>query len=110
MDLVGNHSFLENRRVLQPKGIYIGLGGGSAEEGGFLGPMTSALKLVVLSPFVSQKGEFFVASLNKEDMAQMASLMQAGKVTPVIDKRYPLDETVAALRYLERGHARGKLL
>jgi NADPH:quinone reductase-like Zn-dependent oxidoreductase len=110
LDLVGSHSFLENRRVLQPKGIYIGVGGGSPEEGGFLGPMTSALKLVVLSPFVSQKGEFFVASLNKEDLTQVASLMQAGTVTPVIDKRYPLDETVAALRYLERGHARGKII
>jgi NADPH:quinone reductase-like Zn-dependent oxidoreductase len=59
---------------------------------------------------VSQKAEFFVADLNKGDMTRLADLMQAGKVTPVIDKRYPLDETVAALRYLERGHARGKVI
>jgi NADPH:quinone reductase-like Zn-dependent oxidoreductase len=110
IDLVANHSFLENRRVLKPQGTYIGIGGGGVEDGGFLGPMTAALKLVVLSPFVSQKAEFFVADLNKGDMTRLADLMQAGKVTPVIDKRYPLDETVAALRYLERGHARGKVI
>ena len=110
VDLVGNRSFLENRRVLEPKGTYIGLGGGGAEEGGFLGPLTGALELFVLSPFVSQHAEFFLASPNKEDMTQLANLMQAGKLTPVIDKRYPLEETVAALRYLERGHARGKVI
>jgi len=110
IDLVANHSFLDNRRVLKPQGTYIGIGGGGVAEGGFLGPMTAALKLVVLSPFVSQKAEFFVADLNKEDMTRLANLMQAGKVTPVIDKHYPLDDAVAALRYLERGHARGKVI
>src|SRR5689334_19839582 len=54
----------ENRRVLKPGGIYIGLGGGGLEEGGLLGPMVGALKLVVAAPFVSQKLEFFVAELN----------------------------------------------
>jgi NADPH:quinone reductase-like Zn-dependent oxidoreductase len=110
VDLVGNRSFLQNRRVLEPKGTYVGLGGGGAEEGGFLGPITSALALVVVSPFVSQHAEFFLAHPNKADMTQLATLMQEGKLTPVIDKRYPLDETVAALRYLERGHARGKVI
>jgi NADPH:quinone reductase-like Zn-dependent oxidoreductase len=110
IDLVGNRSLAENRRALQSGGTYLGIGGGGPEEGGFLGPMTRALKAVALSHFVSQKLEFFVADLNKDDLAYVASLMQTGKVTSVIDRRYPLRDTAAALRYLEQGHARGKVV
>ncbi len=110
IDLVGNHSVGDNRRVLKPDGVYVGIGGGGVEDGGFLGPMVGALKVVAVAPFVSQKLEFFVADLNKEDLAQVADLMQAGKVLAVIDKRYPLGDAAEALRYLERGHARGKVI
>jgi NADPH:quinone reductase-like Zn-dependent oxidoreductase len=64
----------------------------------------------MLSPFVSQKFGMFVADLNKEDLATLGDLMQSGKVTPVIDRRYKLSETPEALRYLEKGHARGKVV
>ncbi len=64
----------------------------------------------MLSPFVSQKFLPFLAELNKEDLTVMSDLMQAGKVTPVIDRRYKLSEVPAAIRYLEEGHARGKVV
>ncbi|HEY6927410.1 MAG TPA: NAD(P)-dependent alcohol dehydrogenase, partial [Steroidobacteraceae bacterium] len=83
VDLVGNHSVGDNRRALKPNGVYVGIGGGGVENGGFLGPMVGALKLMVVAPFVSQKLEFFVADLNREDLAHMADLMQSGKVVAV---------------------------
>jgi NADPH:quinone reductase-like Zn-dependent oxidoreductase len=110
VDLVGNHPVGDNRRALKPEGIYVGIGGGGVDDGGFLGPMVGALKLMAVAPFVSQKLEFFVADLNKDDLARVADLMQSGKVVPVIDKRYALSDSAEALRYLEHGHARGKVV
>jgi NADPH:quinone reductase-like Zn-dependent oxidoreductase len=110
VDLVGNHSVGDNRRVLKADGAYIGIGGGGVDDGGFLGPMVGALKVMAVARFVSQKLEFFVADLNKEDLAYIADLMQSGKVVPVIDKRYKLRDSALAIRYLERGHARGKVI
>ncbi|MGD0793301.1 MAG: NAD(P)-dependent alcohol dehydrogenase [Terriglobales bacterium] len=109
-DCVGNHSLLACRRVLNPKGIYIPVGG----EGGrwMIGPLARSITARVLSRFVSQKlVAFFLARLSKEgDLTIMRDLMEAGKVTPVIDKRYRLNEVPEAIRYLEEGHARGKVV
>jgi NADPH:quinone reductase-like Zn-dependent oxidoreductase len=110
LDLVGNRALLDVRQVMQPKGIYIGIGGGSPEEGGFLGPMTGALEEMVLSRFVSQSLVFFVADTNQKDLAELAGWLQSGKIMSVIDKRYPLTEIAAALRYVEQGHSRGKVI
>jgi NADPH:quinone reductase-like Zn-dependent oxidoreductase len=108
-DLVANHSFSARRRVLNPKGIYIGAGivglGGSV-----IGLLTRRITELVLSRFVSQKFVTFMAKLSKEDLAVMHDLMKAGTVTPVIDKRYSLSEVPEAIRYLEEGHARGKVV
>jgi len=109
-DCVGNHSLLACRRVLNPKGIYIPVGG----EGGrwMIGPLARSITALVLSRFVSQKlVAFFLARLSKDgDLAILRELMKAGKVTPVIDKRYRLSEVPEAVRYLEEGHARGKVV
>jgi NADPH:quinone reductase-like Zn-dependent oxidoreductase len=64
---------------------------------------------LVLSPFVSQKLITFIARSNEEDLTIVGELMATGKVTPVIDRRYRLSEIPEALRYLEEGHARGKV-
>ncbi len=108
-DLVANHSFSARRRVLSPKGIYIGAGivglGGS-----MIGLLTRWIAEVVLSRFVSQKFVTLMAKLSKEDLTIMHELMKTGKVTPVIDKRYRLSEVPEAIRYLEEGHARGKVV
>ena len=106
-DCVGNHSLLACRRVLNPKGIYIVVGG---PDGRWLGPLARVIKTLVLSRFVSQNLVMFLARRSKEDLTIMHELMKAGKVTPVIDKRYKLSEVPEAIRYLEEGHARGKVV
>jgi NADPH:quinone reductase-like Zn-dependent oxidoreductase len=64
----------------------------------------------VLSPFVGQKLGTFISSENHEDMIVLKDLIEAGKVTPVIDRTYPLAEVPKAIRYLEGGHAQGKVV
>ena len=106
-DSVGNHSLSACRRVLNRKGTYIVVGG---PDGRWLGPLARLIKTLVLSPFVSQNLVMFLARRSKEDLTVMRELMKAGKVTPVIDKCYRLSEVPEAIRYLEEGHARGKVV
>jgi len=109
-DCVGNHSFFACRRVLNPTGIYIGCGGGGPDIRWMIGPMAQMVAEVVGSWFMSQKPVGLLAKPNLEDLTTVGDLIQAGKVTPVIDRRYPLDRTAEAIRYLEQGHARGKVV
>src|SRR4029077_9036477 len=108
LDTVGNHSLLQYRRVLTPHGIVVIIGGPSS------GPVMRALippiKALLLPPFVSQRFEPFLAAFNPQDLRTLAELMQAGKLTPVIDRQYPLAEIPEAMRYVEAGHARGKVI
>ena len=108
-DLVANHSFSEHRRALTPKGTCIragmmGLGGSMIR---LLGRWIPEL---AMSPFVSQKFTSFMAKLNREDLTAIGELMAEGKVTPAIDRRYSLSEVPDAVRYVEEGHARGKVI
>jgi len=106
LDSVGNHSLSACRRVLSPKGTYVMVG---APSGRWIKPLPRLLKVLLLSRFVSQNLIFFVASINKDDLVVLKELMEAGKVTPVIDRRYKLSEVPEAIRYLEEGHVRGKV-
>jgi len=110
-DNVANHSIAERRRVLTPNGICVlaGMGSAGKHEGQWPRIMGS-LKAFVVSPFIANKFKGFIAKLNKPDLTVLRDLMQEGKVTPVIDRRYPMAETAEALRYLEEGHARGKVV
>jgi NADPH:quinone reductase-like Zn-dependent oxidoreductase len=108
LDCVGNRSFSECRRVMNPRGIYVGAGGTS--DSWMIGPLFRAFKALVLSWFVSQKQVLILAKPSKEDLTFMGQLMAIGKVTPVIDRRYSLSEVPEAVRYLEAGHARGKVV
>src|SRR6059058_1093907 len=111
LDNVANHSLSECRRVLNPDGRYVLIGGGGVNESRWLGPgLTHAFKAMFLSKFVSQKMGMMLAELNQKDLAAMADLMQSGKVTPVIDRTYNLSELPQAIQYLEQGHARGKVV
>jgi len=111
LDNVANHSLSECRRVLNPDGKYVLIGGGGVNESRWLGPgLTHALKAMLLSKFVSQKMGMMLAELNHNDLAFLADLMQSGKVTPVIDRTYKLSDLADAIRYLEQGHARGKVV
>jgi NADPH:quinone reductase-like Zn-dependent oxidoreductase len=106
-DSVGNYSLFALRRVLNPKGIYVAVGG---PDGRWIGPLAGLIKTLVLSLFVSQKLVMFLARGGKEALTVMRDLMESGKVTPVIDRRYSLSEVPEAIRYLEQGHARGKVV
>jgi NADPH:quinone reductase-like Zn-dependent oxidoreductase len=106
LDNVGNHSLAAFRRVLNPKGICV-IAGAPKKVGIFL---ARAIAAPVLSRFVSQKFLTFIAKINEEDLTTVGQLMTAGKVTPVIDRRYVLSEAAQALQYLEQGHAQGKVV
>ena len=107
IDMVGNHSPRENRRALTPAGKLVIVGGPS---GDWLGPAASLIKAKLLSPFVEQELVMILASLRKDDLFILSELMQAGEVTPVIDRRYVLSEIPDAIRYSEEGHVRGKIV
>jgi NADPH:quinone reductase-like Zn-dependent oxidoreductase len=107
LDCVGNHSFSAFRRVLNPQGTYMTVGGSA---GGWIGLLVRLIKALLLSRFVSQKLALVRARRSKEDLMILGELIQAGKVTPVIDRRYRLSEVPDAIRYLEEGHARGKVV
>jgi len=108
LDLVGNRSLSACRRVLDRKGILL-LAGGEGSEW-MIGLMARPIKALLLSPFVSQKLVMFLARPNQDDLTVIHELMRAGKVTAVIDRRYKLSEVAEAIRYLERKHARGKVV
>src|SRR5882724_3256834 len=110
-DLVGNHSFSERRQILTPNGICVlaGIGGaGSHPESG--GRILGNFKTAFQSKFTSQKFVFYIAKLTKDDLNVLRDIMQSGKVVPAIDRTYKISETRAAVRYLEEGHARGKVV
>jgi NADPH:quinone reductase-like Zn-dependent oxidoreductase len=107
IDMVSNHTLAENRRVLTPDGRLVIIGGASGE---WLGPMMRPLGAMMLSPFVDQEMGMMLAHLYSDDLIFLAELMQAGKVTPVVDRSYRLSEVPAAIRYSEEGHARGKII
>ena len=111
-DLVGNHSFSDRRRVLQPNGICVlaGVGGSGSNDGQMGSRLLGMLCALAGSPFVSQRFVFYIAQINKPDLQLLSDLMQSGKITPVIDRQYKVDETVEAVRYLEQGRARGKVV
>jgi NADPH:quinone reductase-like Zn-dependent oxidoreductase len=106
--LAGTRSPSECRRALTSKGTLVLSSGES--DGRWIGPMDRIVKALVLSPFVGQKMASFTVKPNKEDLQFLRQLIEAGKLTPVIDRTYPLSETPEAIRYLENGHARGKVV
>lgn len=108
LDCIGNHSLSACRRVLNPEGKYIGVGGAGGRW--MIGPLARVLAALVLSRFGSRKLIMILSKLRKEDLTLMGELMEAGKVTPVIDRRYRLSEAAEAVQYLEGGHARGKVM
>jgi NADPH:quinone reductase-like Zn-dependent oxidoreductase len=107
IDIIGNHSLSKSRRVLTPRGIYVMVGG---PKGRWIRPLDRILRAFVLFLFVSQKLVSRTARWRKDDLVLMRELMQDGKVVSVIDRTYPLAEVPEAVRYLETGHAQGKVV
>ena len=110
LDNVANHSLSEFRRVLTPQGKYVMIGGGGVNEQGLFGVLMRPLKAMVLSKFVGQQMGMMMAESNQKDLTVLADMMQSGKLKPVIDRTYKLDQVPEAIRYLEQGHARGKVI
>ena len=107
-DAVGNASLAGCRRVLKPKGILVMVGAPKdVSMAALLGRLIGA---ILMSVFVSHKLVPFIAKANSEDLNILSELMAIGKIVPVIDRRYRLNETSEALRYSEKGHARGKVV
>ncbi len=105
LDVVASQSIFDYKRALSPKGIYVMVGGSLA----------AILQGFLLGPLISRTGSKKMGSVmwkpnNQEDLAILEELFAAGKVAPVIDRRYPLSEVPEALRYLEEGHAKGKVV
>ena len=101
----GFHPILDYRRALSPKGICVVLGG----------KIPQIIQAVLWGPLISKNGGrkigfMGIAKLNQKDLVFLKELLEAGKVKPVIDRRYPLSETAEAMQYLEEGHAQGKVV
>jgi len=108
LDCAGNHSFSACRRVLSPEGIHVAVGGPTSRW--MIGALAKLITELVLSKFRSRKLVMVLAKGSKQDLTVMGELMKAQKVTPVIDRRYKLSEVAEAIRYLEQGHAKGKVV
>ena len=107
VDNVGNRSLRDLRRALTPHGTLVVVGGGG---GNWVGPMMLPLRAAMVSPFVGQRLLPLLAKHTQDDLLVLKELAETGKVVPVIDRTYPLAETAEAIRYLETGHARGKVV
>jgi NADPH:quinone reductase-like Zn-dependent oxidoreductase len=108
IDNVGNHSLSDTRRALKPDGVLVIIGG--PKGGVWLGPLTRFVAAAAMDPFVSQRLEGLLAGLDQAGLESLAQLMVEGKLRSSIDKRYPLAETAEAVRYVETGRARGKVI
>ncbi|GAA3442751.1 NAD(P)-dependent alcohol dehydrogenase [Planomonospora venezuelensis] len=101
-DLVANRGLLANRRVLAPTGVFVE---GAPSKGQWVGPVLGIVKVMMMPRMA-----FFLSHTSADDLAVMSGFIESGKVTPVIDRTYSLDEAAEAVRYLERGRARGKVV
>jgi NADPH:quinone reductase-like Zn-dependent oxidoreductase len=106
--LAGTHSPAACRRALTPNGTLVQSSGDA--KGRWIGPLSRIFQAAVLSPFVSQELAQLDTKRSHEDLTFLTELIEAGKLTPVIDRTYPLRETAEAIRYLETGRARGKVV
>ncbi len=109
LDTAGRRSLSQLRRAMTRKGtlVIVGGDGGGPWTGGFF---RGVLRAPLLSIFVGQRLRGLNAKQKREDLQTVAELIESGKVTPVVDRTYPLIEAAEALRYLEQGHPRGKVV
>ena len=109
-DTVGNWSLAEIRRVMEPEAVYVTVGGGGPDADPWFGVLQRPLQMWVTSMFSKQQFMTFLAEITTDDLAQVSTLIESNRVTPVIDRSYSLAEVPAAIAYLETGRARGKVV
>jgi NADPH:quinone reductase-like Zn-dependent oxidoreductase len=110
LDNVANRPLLQIRKLLKPQGKYLVVGGGGPDENPWIGAFKAPIKAAVISMFVDEQMAFFLSHASTEDVVALAQLMEQGKVTTFVDRRYPLADIQQAVRYLETGRARGKVV
>jgi NADPH:quinone reductase-like Zn-dependent oxidoreductase len=108
VDIKGGRSWSDCKRVLEPQGTLVIVGG--SRKGHLLGPLGGVIRLRLGALLGSRKVAFFIAKFNKEDMEVLRGLLEEGKLTPVIDSRYELSELADAFRHMGEGHPRGKIV
>ncbi|MFT5135438.1 MAG: NADPH:quinone reductase-like Zn-dependent oxidoreductase [Arenicella sp.] len=107
LDMVGNHSFSKILNALKPDGRLVTVGG---EKGDWIAPLIKPIGTIFMQPFVDQQLIGFIASLNQDDLKDLAELMRDGKLNAVIDRQYSLAQTADAMAHSETGRARGKII
>lgn len=105
LDCVGNRSLGDCRRALVRRGRYVAVAG---PNGRVVGPLFRILAMYLTAPFVSQSQPSMLTSIDRADLETLKAMIETGKVAPVVERVYDLDQVPAAIRYLESGHARGK--
>jgi NADPH:quinone reductase-like Zn-dependent oxidoreductase len=110
LDLVGNRSLRDLRRVVAPQGRLVLSGGGNPGEGGYLGPVGLMAKAGLFGRILGLRVHIPRAAPDAERLTELAEMVARGKIYPVIDRVYPLADAVAAIRHLEVDHARGKIV
>ena len=108
LDIAGSRSWSAYRRVLNPQATLVIVGAPKGNR--LLGPLSHMVRILLAALRSSQKAVFFIAKINKEDLVVLRELLEAGKVTTVIDRRYELSDIADAFRYLGEGHAQGKVV
>ena len=110
-DNVSNRSFSERRRILKPNGVCVlaGIGSMGAYDDS-LSRIGGGFAASLRSRFVNQKFARYTTTFNKSDLAVLSKLMAEGRMTPVVEKTYPVNKVAEAVRYLQQGHVRGKLV
>jgi NADPH:quinone reductase-like Zn-dependent oxidoreductase len=108
IDMVGNHSLTKNADFLKPTGRLVNVG--SIDKGNWIGPLIKPIQTIFINPITDPEIVGFVATMNQGDLEILAKMMEEGKLTPVLDKSYPLAETADAVAYSETGRARGKII
>jgi NADPH:quinone reductase-like Zn-dependent oxidoreductase len=108
LDIAGSRPWSECRRVLTPRATLVMAGAPKGNR--LIGPLSHIVGVRLAAVRSSQRIVFFVAQVNRADLLVLRELLEAGKVTPIIDRRYPLSEIADALRYLGEGHAQGKVV
>src|SRR5205823_3540368 len=108
LDMVGNRSLSQLRQALTARGTLVLVGG----EGGdrWIGALSRSMRALVVSPFVSQRLRPVLGAATTRDLEFLKELIEAGKVRPVVDRTFPLSEASNAIRYLNEGHARGRVV
>jgi NADPH:quinone reductase-like Zn-dependent oxidoreductase len=110
-DNVTNHSMSERRRILKPDGICVLAGiGGAGPNQGQMSRIARGLGAALWSRFTDQKFKRYMTKMDQADLKFLGDLMAKGKMTPFVEKTYPMMETAQALRYFGEGHARGKVV